>query len=173
MQYFCVLIAILFRLLPHPWNMTPMGAIFLFSGATFKNKSESLLFPLAALFLSDAAVNTLLYHNQYAHHFPLFTWLGFMTVGLLGWPLRHRFSWGRMAGCSLAGSVVFFLISNFGVWLDGTLYALTLGGLINCYWAGIPFFTNMLAGDLFYATGLFALYQVLNSAMVYSRAIQK
>src|SRR5215471_877136 len=115
MSYVFVLAAIVLRLLPHPWNVTPWGAMFLFSGGTFRSKRDSLLVPLGALLLSDYAVVHFLYKGQYRWLSP-YTWAGFLLVGLLGWTLRHKLSVPRVLAASLAGSVVFFLVSNFGVW---------------------------------------------------------
>ena len=168
MPYLYVIAAIALRLIPHPWNMTPLGAMFLFSGATFQRKSTSLLVPLLALILSDIAVVELMYGGRYAWFSP-FTWLGFTVVGLLGWALRHKFSGLRLLATSLAGSLLFFLISNFGVWLEGTLYPLTWSGLVECYVAAIPFFRNSLFGDLLYAAAMFGSYRWLSTRLPHLR----
>ena len=157
MPYLFVLAAIVLRLLPHPWNLTPLGAMFLFSGATFRNKRDSLLVPLAALMISDYAVIHFLYGGRYAWFTP-YTWTGFLLVGLIGWTLRRKLSVVGVLGASLAGSVVFFVVSNFGVWMGWKLYPATVGGLIDCYVAALPFFRNTVIGDLAYAGLLFGAY---------------
>ncbi|MES2355891.1 MAG: DUF6580 family putative transport protein [Pseudomonadota bacterium] len=162
MQYFYVIAAILLRLLPHPWNITPLGAMFLFSGATFDRKKDSLVVPLAALIISDIAVVEFLYQGHYAWFSP-FTWLGFISAGLVGWSLRSKFSGGRLLVASFAGSLLFFLISNFGVWVEGVLYPHTLQGLVECYATGIPFFRNSLLGDFFYVVVMFGSYRWLKA----------
>ena len=154
MPYLFVAGAILLRLLPHPWNLTPMGAMFLFSGATFQRRRESLLVPFAALLLSDVAVMYLLYGGRYGWGWSPYTWAGFLLMGSIGWILRGRITFARVAGASLAGSLVFFLVSNLGVWMGGAMYPATLSGLVSCYVAALPFFRNTLLGDLAYA-GLF------------------
>lgn len=155
--YLYVVGAVLFRLVPHPWNVTPLAAMFLFSGATFRSKSKSLLVPLVALLASDYAVDLLLYHGAYRWFSP-FTWLGFMLIGLLGWTLRSRWNWARIGGISVAASAIFFLVSNFGVWLAWTMYPRSASGLAECYAAGLPFFGNTLAGDLFFSALMFGSY---------------
>ena len=157
MPYLFVLAAIVLRLLPHPWNLTPLGAMFLFSGATFRNKRDSLLVPLAALMISDYAVIHFLYGGRYAWFTP-YTWTGFLLVGLIGWTLRRKLSVAGVLGASLAGSVVFFLVSNFGVWMGWKLYPATAAGLIDCYVAALPFFRNTVIGDLIYAGLMFGAY---------------
>ncbi len=157
MPYLFVFAAILMRLLPHPWNVTPLGAMCLFGGATFRSKRDSVLVPLAAVLLSDYAVIHLTYHGQYAWFSP-YTWTGFLLVGLLGWTLRNKLTVVRVVGASLAGSVAFFLVSNFGVWVGWKLYPPTFGGLVDCYVAALPFFRNSLVGDLVYAGLMFGTY---------------
>jgi hypothetical protein len=154
MAYFAIVVALLFRLVPHPWNATPLGAMFLFSGANIRNKPASLIVPLAALVVSDAAVNAILYGGQYSWFSP-FTWAAFLCVGMIGWLLRDNPGAMRIAAASVAGSVTFFVISNFGAWAHGHLYPRDLQGLIDCYVAAIPFFRNTLLGDLAYAALLF------------------
>ena len=165
MPYVYVLAAILLRLLPHPWNVTPLGAMFLFSGATFRSKRESLAIPLAALLLSDYAVIHFLYGGKYSWFSP-YTWGGFALVGLIGWTLRRKITWGRVAGASMAGSVAFFIVSNFGFWVGGKLYPLTLDGLVACYVAALPFFRNSFLGDLAYTALMFGSYQLLRHRQV-------
>jgi hypothetical protein len=162
--YLYVLAATVLRILPHPWNITPLGSMFLFSGATFRSRRASLLVPLAALLISDYFVIRFLYHNQYSWFSP-YTWLGFLLVGLIGWTLRGKSDWTRIGLASVAGSVVFFLLSNFGVWVGSNMhppmYPLTFGGLAECYTAALPFFRNTLIGDLTYAALMFGSYHLL------------
>lgn len=167
MAYLYILGAILLRMVPHPWNATPIGSMFLFGGATLRRKVLSLAVPLAALLASDYAVDRILYHGHYAWFSP-FTWTGFLLVGLIGWSLRDKITVGRVAGASVAGSVVFYLVSNFGVWMASgsvhpVMYSATLGGLIDCYIAGLPFFGNTLLGDLAYAALMFGSYRWLQN----------
>lgn len=164
MPYVYVLAAILLRLLPHPWNVTPLSAMFLFGGATFRSKRDSLLVPLAALLLSDYAVVHFVYGGKYGWFSP-FTWLGFLLIGLIGWTLRNKMTFARVAGASLAGSVAFFLLSNFGVWIGWAMYPLTPGGLAACYVAALPFFRNNVLGDLFYAGVMFGSYYWLQQRL--------
>src|ERR1035437_5774003 len=157
MPYLYVLAAVLIRLLPHPWNATPMGSLFLFSGAAFRSKRDSLLVPLAALLVSDFAVVHFVYAGKYAWFSP-YTWAGFLLIGFIGWALRDRITFAGAAAASLAGSVTFFLITNFGVWASWGMYPPTLAGLEACYVAALPFFRDTLMGDLSYAAIMFGSY---------------
>lgn len=158
-----ILAAAVVRLLPHAPNFAPVGAMGLFGAAYFR-KSWALLLPFTALFLSDLVLN----NTIYSAYFPTFTWisspwmyLSFAAVVAagLGW-----FSAGvsklKIAGATVSSSLVFFLVSNLGVFLESGMYPKTAGGLLMCYTAGLPFLTNTLASDLLYSTVLFGAYQV-------------
>ena len=160
MPYLYVLGAIVLRLLPHPWNATPLGAMFLFSGATFRSKKESLLVPFVALLVSDFAVDRILYNGTPAWFSP-WTWSAFLLIGLIGWALRERISFRGVAAAALAGSVSFFFLTNFGVWAAGAMYPRTGAGLAACFAAALPFFRETLLGDLAYTALLFGSYEWL------------
>ena len=135
------------RLVPHPPNFESIGAIALFAGAHFDDKRWAFICPLAALFLSDAVIG---FHTQMPivyGTFALVVWLGFF--------LRERRTALPITGAALAASILFFVITNFGVWAFDGLYPRTFEGLVVCYIAAIPFFGYTLAGNLFYATLLF------------------
>ena len=147
------------RLLPHPVNFAPIAAIALFSGATFERRWQAILVPFAAMFLSDCGL-------QVAHHYGLTHSWGFhsgwwavygtyaLTVGI-GFLLRGRRRPILIALATVSSSVLFFVVSNFAVWADGTLYPLTREGLLQCYIAALPFFPNTLLGDAFFSAALF------------------
>ncbi len=140
---------ILSRLVPHPWNVTPVMAIALFGGATLP-KGWSLWLPLAIVGVSDALIGW--------HATVPFTWGAVLLISLLGWWLRPRPSAGRVLAGTLAGSVLFFLVSNFGVWLVGGLYPRTAAGFWSCYVAALPFFRSSVVGDLVCSAALFGGY---------------
>ena len=150
-----VLAAAFSRLIPHPWNFTAVGAMALFGGAYFSSKKQSMIVPLAALFLSDLILGF--------HSTMVFVYLAFAIIVTLGWTLREQKSATRIAGLSLLTSVLFFAISNFGVWIMGGMYAPTFQGLVQCYIAAIPFFDNQIYGDLFFSAVLFGSYETLKN----------
>jgi len=142
------------RFVPHPWNATPLTAIALFGG-TYLSKRWSVLLPLAIVALSDLALG---WHSTIP-----FTWGAFAVTGWLAWWVRVRPSAARIVAGSLLGSVIFFLVTNFGVWAMQTLYPKTVTGLWECYVAGLPFFRNMLAGDLIYTAALFGMFAAVTA----------
>src|SRR5438128_1050754 len=154
-----VLLAAVPRLVPHPPNFAPITAMALFGAATLTDKRLALLTPLLALFVSDLCIEAMyrmglmtswgIYSGMWVTYsaFLLITWMGFL--------LRQHRTVPAIAGATLAGSVVFYVVTNFGVWACGTLYPRTLEGLLACYVAAIPFFQNTLLGDAAYSTALF------------------
>lgn len=135
------------RLLPHPPNVTPITALALFGGAHFANKKAAFLVPLAALLLSDLALGLVRYGAAIFAAMP-YDYGSFALTVCLGLLLRRRRSPLTIGGATLASSVLFYIISDFGFWLRWDFYPKTLEGLVRCYVAAIPFLRNALAGDL-------------------------
>ncbi|MFA6468655.1 MAG: DUF6580 family putative transport protein [Bacteroidota bacterium] len=147
------------RLIPHPMNFAPITAIALFGGMYFDKRFAPVL-PLAALIISDYFLG---FYEGIA-----WVYSGFLIVSFLGMFASSKKSFAVIAGSTFAGSILFFLVTNFGVWQSGFLYPLTMNGLVECYIAALPFFRNALAGDLFYAAVLFGSYEL---AVKYAPAI--
>jgi hypothetical protein len=142
-----VLAAAASRLIPHPPNLASISAIALFGGAYFSDRRLAFLIPLTALLLSDLIL------GFYSHMEVVY--LSFALIVCIGLWLQKKRSAFQIAGAALASSVLFFLLTNFGVWAFESLYPKTLEGLIACYVAAIPFFQNTLQGDLFFTAVLF------------------
>jgi hypothetical protein len=156
MIYVLILLAAACRLVPHPPNFTPVLAVALFGGAHpqagTRPRRTAWAVPLLALVGSDVALGW------------RFSWMNavvygcFLAVVGIGWWLQSRRTWGRTFAAVLAGSVLFYLVTNFAVWLAPPLmYEHNAAGLIRCYTMALPFFRNSLAGDLFWTTCLFGL----------------
>ncbi len=160
-QYLTILIMILLaaltRLLPHLPNLTPIGAIALFSGAKLKGINRFLL-PIIIMLLTDVIIG---FHNTM-----LFVYGSFLIITLLGTVLQNKATHLRIFSSALTASVIFFVITNFGVWLVGPMYPKTMVGLGQAYFMGIPFFQNTLLGDLIYTPVLFYGYSfIVNKIM--------
>jgi hypothetical protein len=143
------------RLLPHPPNMTPIAAMALFGGVYFTNRKIAFLVPLAAMYLSDLALGFFVYDFGWFHPFMPFVYASFAVTVCLGLLIRRRLTLLTVGGAALTSSVLFFIVTNFGVWLVDNLYLKTIAGLLSCYVAGIPFFRNTLMGNAFYTLVLF------------------
>jgi hypothetical protein len=142
-----ILAAAASRLIPHPPNFSPIAALALFGGAQFADKRLAFLVPLAAMFLSDLVLGL--------HSLIPVIYGSFALIVCLGFWVRRNQNIGRIGNAALFGSILFFAVTNFGVWLFGSFYPKTDGGLIECYTAAIPFFGNTLTSDLIYTAVLF------------------
>lgn len=145
--------AAVMRLLPHPANFTPVAALALFAGAHFQSRRVAFLVPLSAMLLSDAALQAV--QGIGLHSAMPAVYASFAAVVAIGRLLSSRARPLPVATATVASSVVFFIATNFAVWLHGGLYASSWEGLVACYIAAIPFFSASLLGDLFYAAVLF------------------
>ncbi len=141
------------RLLPHPPNFTPIAAMALFGGACFDRKLWAFVVPLAGMLASDVALEILTGHGF--HTLMPVVYLSFAAITGLGLLIRRRRQVWSIAAASLAASTLFFLTTNFAVWLFGSFYPKTAAGLFGCYVAALPFFGSTIAGDLFYTAVLF------------------
>lgn len=150
-----ILLAALSRIIPHPPNFAPIVAMALFGGAYFNDKKLALVIPIFAMFISDLIIGL--------HSGMLIIYLTFVGIVAIGFLLRENKNFGRVAGLTIVSSVIFFVTTNFAVWMSDLMYPKTIEGLIACYVAAIPFFGNSLAGDLFYAGVLFGGYALLRS----------
>jgi len=159
------------RLLPHLPNVTPLTALALFGGACFADRRLAFALPLAALALSDLALGALGgWRTMVLDAHLEVQYLAFALVVLSGFLLREDQSVGRIAGGTLLGSTIFYVVSNFGVWAFGSMYPHTGEGLVACYVAAIPFFRNALMGDIAYAALLFGGFKLLEARFSILRA---
>ena len=168
-----IFIAALSRVLPHPPNFSPIEAVALFGGAYFAKRHWALLVPLAAMFLSDMVLGMLrggLYFAYFASAGYLLVYACILLSTLLGFGLRGKVSAGRVLGYSLVGSLLFFVVTNFGAWLSDPLYPKTAGGLAAAYIAGVPFFQWTVLGTLAYAALLFGGFELLRKRVPALRA---
>ncbi len=149
-----ILFAAVMRLLPHYPNFTPIAAIALFGGAYLGKRWLALFVPLFALFVSDLFLGF--------HGFMIPVYISFALVVLLGNLMRNNIRIPMVIGGSLAGSTLFFLLTNFAVWLGSPYYAQNIGGLMTCYTAAIPFYHVGILGDLFYNTLFFGSFYFLS-----------
>ena len=156
-----VSLCVMLRIAPHPANFAPVGATAVFAGRTLRPAAAVSLI-LVAMFVADAALAMI-------HHYPLvsavtpFVYGGFVAQALLGHALRHRRA-GAVAAAVL-GACAFFVSSNFGVWVAGSMYPRNLDGFTACYVAALPFFGVTLAADVVWTVILSLAYRPLAEAL--------
>lgn len=143
----------LIRLLPHPPNFAPIAAMALFAGAYVANVRLALLVPLVAMFLSDMVL------GFHAGMVLVYVCMGITVI--IGTQLRKRLRVVPIATAVLASSVLFFVVTNFGVWATQGMYPISFEGLVACYVAAIPFFHNSLLGNAFFTAVLFGGFALI------------
>jgi hypothetical protein len=153
LAYLFVFLAVAVRFLPHPLGFTPVAASLLFFGARGSRRQWWL--PLVLLAASDVVLTRIVYQYPFTwDHYV--TWAWYAAMLWLGSGLRENAKLFRIVAASLAGSVSFFLLSNFAVWASGTMYPKTFSGLAACYTLGLPFFRRGAEGDLVFTLAMFA-----------------
>lgn len=150
MNYLLIPLGAIARLLPHLPNFTPIGGMALF-GAAHGSRRSAIIAPLVALALSDMLIG--------GHATMPYVYASFVIISLMGmFVFRKGISMPRVIGASIGSSMILFVVSNFGVWASGTMYAPTWSGLMTCYLMALPYLRNTMLGDLFYAGVFFGGY---------------
>lgn len=142
-------------------NFSAIGAVAIFGACYFKGFQKYVI-PLAILWLSDIVLNNVVYaqyFDTYQAFGDLWVYGAFLIAGVIGYVMMKKPSWLRLLGVSLTTGVIFYALTNFGVWMSGTLYTKDVAGLIECYTAALPFFRNTVLGNVFYSFVLFGLYE--------------
>ena len=147
-----LIFAVISRLIPHPPNFTPVGGIAIFAATKFYNKNFAILIPLIILFLSDIFLGLSLIN--------LFVYLSFILISKFVITSKIQ-----IIKKIFIASIIFFFVTNFGVWLIG--YPKTLEGFINCFILAIPFYFYTLLGDLFYTYFLIYTHKFIANNLVF------
>jgi hypothetical protein len=145
-----ILAAAAYRLAPHPWNVAPVCSMA-FCGGLYLGKRWALLVPLAAMLVSDIFLGFSI--------ISAFVYGCYIASGFIGLALRERRTLPWITGGTVAGSVLFFVITNFATWALTNLYPHTVAGLVRCYDMAIPFFRGTLAGDVLFTSVFVAVME--------------
>lgn len=154
LAYVFVVLACLFRFVPHPWGFTPLAGSLLFFGA--RTRRTQLWFPLVLLPASDLILTKYVYASHFSWDY-LVTCAWYAAIVLLGTRLAEKSKAVWILGSAVASSVSFFLLSNFAVWASSDMYSKNIAGLMACYTMGLPFFGRGLAGDVIFTALMFAI----------------
>lgn len=144
-----IFVAALMRLVPHPANFVPVAAMALFCGA-YLPKKYALALPLFVLLISDVFLGS--------HSTILFVYGSYALIGVLGMRLRNTVHASGVFFTTVSSSLLFYFITNFGVWMTTGMYEKTWDGLLQCYLMALPFLRNTLLGDGFYTALFFGGY---------------
>jgi hypothetical protein len=152
------------------WCFTPTAAVAIFAGWYFSHWQIAALVPLSTLAISDLLLPA--YGSvpvMVATYFVMA-----LPVALGRWqrrsqaPQRRALRWALI---SLAPATMFFVVSNFAVWAFENMYERSFTGLMNCYWAAVPFYRWMLAGDVFYLGVLLSCFALAGMAQPARRLV--
>lgn len=175
-----ILIAAFSRLLPHPPNFAPIAALAIFGGSVVGNKKYALILPLGALLLSDILFELFTNTKGFYDISQSFVYGAVILITFLATRIKKVNTKNTLLAC-IWSSAIFFILSNFGVWVSGEIYPKTFNGLMECYYAAIPFYKNELFGNfllnlfmgtIFYSAVLFGAYALLKKAMPVSSTQQ-
>jgi len=153
-----VLLACISRLIPHPPNFTPISAIAIFSGAMIADKKLAFLIPFTIVFFTDLIIGM--------HNYIWAVYLSFAINTFLGILISKNLKFLSIFIVGVFGSLQFYIITNFAVWLNSGIYNYSLEGLLECYTLAIPFYQNSILGDIFYITMLFLIYITIKNKLV-------
>lgn len=155
----------LYRIFPHPHNITPVMALALFAGTYFDKKWMAFGVPLVSMFLADLFLGL--------HNTIIFVYGAMAVAVVIGFWLHNRVSSLKVIGATIGSSLVFFLISNFSVWLVSGYYSKTWAGLIECYTMALPFLQRSMMGDLLFSGVLFLSYWQIQKHWLEKRAAHR
>lgn len=166
-SYFVIISLIFFasltRIIPHMPNFTPIGAIALFGGAYLNNKYHAFLIPIASLWISDLVLNNFIYnfYTEFTWFYPGFLWqyASFIIIIMIGYFFLKKLNFKNVFSATVTSSFIFFIVTNFGVWISGTMYTMDLNGLIMCYVMALPFYKGTILGFMCYSAFLFGLLE--------------
>ena len=146
--FFAIVVACLIRLAPHPPNFTPILSIALFSGFIFRNKLGFIL-PMSIMVLTDFFIG----------NYQMSVWV-YSSLFLIYFISKNyeKFNLSLTLKISVIGSFLFFIITNFGVWIVG--YPKSFSGILACYYAALPFYKNTLLSTLAYSTMFYFVYEL-------------
>ena len=164
-----IVIAVVSRIIPHLPNFTPIESIALFSGAYLASKRLSFILPLLGIYLADLVLNNTIYRSFYPESdsfiwisgYMVWTFLAMIGIVFFGRLLKNKIKPLNILGFSILGSLLFFILSNFGVWLGSVVYPKSITGLMECYTMAIPFFRNSLLSNLMFTAVLFGSMEIL------------
>jgi len=140
-------------LIPHIWNFTAIGALAIFGGAQFNDKRLAFIIPITAMAISDIFIG---------NGFSLAVYTGFIAMVGCGFLIRNKVNSTNVILASFISASVFFLITNFAFLYPASLYPHNVSGILTSYAAGLPFFRNMLIGNLVFSAVLFGSFHLLS-----------
>jgi len=134
-------------------NFTATIALIMFTSYLIRDKFLSVLVILVSQIISD------LYIGIYSSMF--FVYGAYVFIALLSPIIMNKLSFKSVLISSLVTPTIFYIVSNFGVWITGSTYPLSLDGLIMCYVAGIPFFDETLLSTVVFSVTIYVMMKLI------------
>ena len=147
------ILLIVSRLITDIPNFTPTIALVIFTGYFIKNRYIVLLIILISQGISDFYIGL--------HDSMLFIYFSFLLIAFISPLVIKKLNLSSVITASLIGPVIFFIISNFGVWYSMNIYSNDMRGLIECYLAGVPFFDETLISTLLFSITIYVINKIL------------
>ena len=152
------------RLIPYEMlNFTAVGALAFMGGAMIENKWLRYILPIGLMAITDLVLNTVIYSEftggSFFYDGMFWVYIPFIISVAVGRIILKEASAGKVVFAGLVSGIIFFLISNFGVWMSGSLYPKTAGGLLEAYYMGLPFVRNTLAGNIVFGLAIYAAWE--------------
>jgi hypothetical protein len=154
-------LSIWYRFADMPYNFTPIGALALFAGYALRSR-WSFCIPIGVMAFTDAIIGT------YNPGIMVTVYGSYMLMTLLGGALAQNPHWMKPFIGSVAGSVLFFVLTNGAVWAFGSWYPHNTAGLYECFLNALPFFRNTLSGNVFYTFFIFSSYNMITSRFIHA-----
>ncbi|MBL0026132.1 MAG: DUF6580 family putative transport protein [Saprospiraceae bacterium] len=168
------------RFIPHVPNFTPTEGLTIFGAAYLGKKYLPYIFPLVLMYISDFIINNtsariyftntdgLVWYSPYM----IFNLIAIILIVFIACKLLRKVTVTTTLGAVISASIIFYIISNFGVWMNGTsFYSKDFSGLLQSYVAGLPFFRTSLISNLFFSTVIFGSYHILKSLFYRNEAV--
>ncbi len=141
--FFLTSLLVLSRIVPHPPNFTPILAGIIFLPFIKKDLTFALMVPLASMIISDLFIGM--------HSLMLWTYSSLMILSLISF-FFYQDNFKRTGTLALISPMIFFILSNFGVWINSNSYSKDIEGLIACYFNAIPFYTSSALACILFST---------------------
>lgn len=141
------------RFIPHPPNFTSLIALSFYIPAVFGLRYIPVV--ILSLFFTDLIIGF--------HSTMLFTYGSVILIGLISEYFNKSILF-RICG-ALLGAMIFFLISNFGVWLSGS-YGYTFNGFLSRYILALPFFGYTILSTLVFSITIETLYKFYQKSFI-------
>ncbi len=147
-------------------NFTPIGAIALFGGYYFKDSWKSFALPLLTIWLSDLILNYFIYYKQWTWFYEgfIYTYGSFALIIIIG-RFIPKVSFFTIIFAGISAALLHWIISDFGVWLDGRMYPKTWEGFATCYIMAIPYLKNMIISNIIFSGFMFGLFELMQQKL--------